>query len=144
MSMYVVLVNNKCTMEDCDKQSTFIEATEENIRKEAERQQKIEESEDFSLIPQFQQICYTSDVPSGWIKVDDRWDPTRCGNPTSIVYNVWVIRKYIDLPVGTVLNVCASASTPSGWVEINTRWDPTSCGHPSRITQNISVIRRIS
>jgi hypothetical protein len=39
-------------------------------------------------------ICSSSPVPDGWIRVNDHWDPTRCGSPSSLVYNVCTIERY--------------------------------------------------
>jgi hypothetical protein len=89
-------------------------------------------------------ICRGSPIPLGWIKVNDDWSPTSCGNPSSLTYNVWYIERYDDKPVGSTMRVCSSASTPPGWVDINYDWSPTSCGHPSSITNNVKYIRRVS
>lgn len=89
-------------------------------------------------------ICAGSPVPTGWIKVNDKWSPTSCGNPTSIVYNVWIIERYDNKPVGTQMSVCASAPTPPGWVVVNKFWSPTRCGHPSAIVNNMKRIRRVN
>jgi len=91
-----------------------------------------------------QDICAGTPVPPGWIKTNDSWSPTTCGNPTEITYNVWTITEYADLPAGSELTVCADAPVPTGWVVTNTSWDPTRCGHPSNITNNIKTIKRIS
>ncbi|MEV0382039.1 hypothetical protein [Nonomuraea sp. NPDC050643] len=80
-------------------------------------------------------------VPAGWVKTDDTWDPTRCGNPTSIVYNVWTIESYYDKPIGWNMTVCAGWQ-PVGWAVTNTRWDPTRCGHPTSIVSNMWTIQR--
>jgi hypothetical protein len=87
-------------------------------------------------------VCAGS-LPTGWVKTNDFWDPTRCGNPSRITYNVWNIASYYDQPVGAIMTVCSN-QLPVGWVTINTQWDPTSCGHPSRITQNMWTIQRLS
>lgn len=87
------------------------------------------------------QICAGSRVPDGWIKVDDQWSPTTCGNPSNIVYNVWTIERYDDKPKGSVMDVCASETTPKGWVEVGTAWQPTCCGHPANITRNVKRIQ---
>lgn len=68
-------------------------------------------------------ICAGSPMPSGWIKVNDNWNPGMCGNPTSIVYNVWTIERYSDYPIGFTMNVCACAPTPAGWVDVNVFWN---------------------
>ncbi len=89
-------------------------------------------------------ICRGSPVPPGWIKVNDDWSPTSCGNPSYITYNVWLIEQYDNKPVGSTMRVCASAQTPAGWVDVDYDWSPTSCGRPSYITDNVKYIRRIS
>jgi len=85
-------------------------------------------------------VCAGS-VPPGWLKVDDRWDPTNCGDPTVIVDNVWTIETYYDKPVGYPMRVCAGWR-PYNWALLATRWDPTSCGHPAAIVPNVWLIRR--
>jgi len=89
-------------------------------------------------------ICASSPIPDGWIKVDDFWSPTTCGNPGNITYNVWVIERYSNKPRGAVMDVCASAATPDGWVERGTAWRPNRCGHPNNITQNVKLIQRVN
>jgi hypothetical protein len=89
------------------------------------------------------EICGDSPVPRGWVKVNDRWNPTKCGSPTSIVYNVWEVERYANKPVGAEMEVCADAPTPPGWAEINSTWSPTKCGHPTKIVDNVKRIKRL-
>ena len=65
-------------------------------------------------------------MPAGWIKTNDSWNPTSCGNPSEITYNVCTITQYANLPLDSQLTVCADAPGPNGWVVTNTAWDPTS------------------
>lgn len=87
-------------------------------------------------------ICAGDPVPDGWIKVNDHWDPIRCGDPTSDVSNVWTIYRLSAVPTGGVLAVCADAATPSGWVVIGTAWDPLRCGRPTTNVDNVKTITR--
>lgn len=89
------------------------------------------------------EICYNSPIPSGWIKVNDIWDPTRCGNFTSISYNVYIISRYDIRPVNSQMEVCWDAPTPAGWANTGVRWDPTRCGSPKTESSNIKTITRI-
>jgi hypothetical protein len=113
------------------------------IKKEAERQQKEGVPIELNVPLTTMQICAGSPIPNGWIKTDDSWSPTSCGNPTDIIYNVWTITQYSNLPVGSTLNVCAGAPIPTGWVKVNTSWNPTSCGHPAHNIDNVQTIRRV-
>ena len=89
--------------------------------------------------------CSGDAVPAGFIKVNDDWDPTKCGNPSSITRNVSTYQRYDNRPVGTTLTVCASAAAPSGWADGTVSWDPNKCGHPSSNTsKNIKLITRNS
>lgn len=88
--------------------------------------------------------CSGDAVPTGFIKVNDDWDPTKCGNPSSITRNVSSYQRYDNKTVGTTLQVCASAAAPAGWDDGTTNWDPNKCGHPSSISQNIKLITRKS
>jgi hypothetical protein len=89
-----------------------------------------------------QRVCSGTHL-AGWIKVNDEWNPLRCGKPTAIAYNVWVLARYDTRPVGTVISVCADAATPPGWVTIDDAWIPTKCGHPSVIMNNVKRIKRM-
>jgi hypothetical protein len=115
-----------------------------DIEKEARRQIDSGATLPLDVIFASMNICAGSPIPAGWIKVDDSWNPTACGNPTSIVYNVWTITQYSTMPVGSTLLVCANAPTPHGWVEINRSWNPDRCGHPSAIINNLKLIKRVS
>jgi hypothetical protein len=81
-------------------------------------------------------------VPAGWIKIDDLWDPNRCGNPTMIDWNVFLIQRIDHRPVGTSLWVC-SGSVPDSWEIIDRSWNPTTCGRPTAISNNTLHIRRV-
>lgn len=92
-----------------------------------------------------QDICAGSPVPNGWIKTNDSWNPTTCGNPTQITPNVWTITQYVNLSLESELTVCAEAAVPSGWVVIDTTWDPTRCGQPNNNSvHNVKTIKRVS
>jgi hypothetical protein len=95
-----------------------------------------------SEIAQTESIC-AGQVPSGWIKVDDAWNPTTCGNPTSKTYNVWMIAQYSEKPIGFVMVAC-NGSAPAGWVIVGTTWNPTSCGHPTTNQKNVMTIKRLN
>lgn len=116
----------------------------DSIKKQAVYRQTNNLSSTLNRVAQMQNICCGSPIPPGWIKINDGWDPTSCGNPSTIVYNVCTIERYDDKPIGSLMNVCAGAPTPAGWVVVNTYWDPTSCGHPSSIVQNMKQIKRLS
>ncbi len=89
------------------------------------------------------QIVCAGSVPFGWIKIDDRWDPTKCGNPASFINNVWTIERYADKPKGAVIVAC-SDSVPSGWSIIAQTWAPTKCGRPTSMTNNVMTIKRLN
>jgi hypothetical protein len=93
-------------------------------------------------ILQWQNICFGS-VPPGWIKINDTWNPTVCGNPASIAYNVWTMQRFTDQPVGAVIHACKGA-VPSGWAMVGTLWNPTVCGHPSSNQPNVMAIKRLN
>lgn len=118
-------------------------ATADEIAVEVERQRKGATPLAMNAATATQQICTSSPVPAGWIKTNDSWDPTRCGNPSSISYNITFIEQFETAKVGAVMEVCASAATPTGWVDVSTRWDPTRCGHPSSISSNMKTIKRL-
>jgi hypothetical protein len=87
-------------------------------------------------------VC-AAQMPSGWIKVDDAWNPTTCGNPSTKTYNVWIIREYAGEPIGALMTVC-NGRAPVGWVVVTTRWNPTACGHPTTNQKNVMVIQRLN
>jgi hypothetical protein len=88
-----------------------------------------------------QNVCAGS-AASGWIKINDAWNPTVCGNPTIITYNVWTLQQLSDQPVGAVIHACKGA-VPSGWTLVGTSWNPTVCGHPATNQSNVMVIKRL-
>jgi len=88
--------------------------------------------------------CCSSGPQQGYLKTDDAWSPTSCGNPTNITYNVCTYTRYDNKPVGARMNICASQTVPTGWVIKDSIWSPTSCGHPANITYNVNTIERIS
>jgi hypothetical protein len=89
-----------------------------------------------------QNVCAGS-LPAGWIKINDAWNPTVCGNPAAITYNVWTIQQFADLPIGAVIYACKGL-VPSGWAIVGTGWNPTVCGHPAANQPNVMAIRRLS
>jgi hypothetical protein len=94
------------------------------------------------LTLQTQNVCSGS-VPPGWIKINDAWNPTVCGKPTSITYNVWTIQRFADQPMGAIIHAC-TGSAPLGWAIVGTLWNPTVCGHPSANQPNVMAIKRLN
>ncbi len=91
---------------------------------------------------QTQNVCAGS-VPPGWIKINDAWNPTVCGKPSNISYNVWTIQRFTEQPVGAVIHAC-EGSVPLGWAIVGTLWNPTVCGHPSANQPNVMAIKRLN
>jgi hypothetical protein len=89
-----------------------------------------------------QNVCAGS-VPPGWIKINDAWNPTVCGNPGTITYNVWTIQQLGDQPLGAVIHACRGA-VPIGWTMVGTIWNPTVCGHPATNQTNVMAIKRLN
>lgn len=113
------------------------------IEKEAKRQQdSVGSLLEINKILETQWIC-AGTLPTGWLKIGGQWNPTQCGNPTHIYENVWLIERYDNKPVGSVMTVCAQP-IPSGWVKIGGSWNPTACGSPTHITENVIKIKRLS
>jgi hypothetical protein len=89
-----------------------------------------------------QNVC-AGPVPPGWIKINDAWNPTVCGNPATIAYNVWTIQQLSDQPLGAVIHACKGI-VPSGWAIVGTAWNPTVCGHPTTNQPNVMAIKRLN
>lgn len=94
-----------------------------------------------------QLICQGGAIPQGWVLVDDVRDPGQCegANPTVLRgYNVWVIERFDDRMVGTVIDICAATPTPEGWALVDVYRAKELCGHPDApLTVNVKRIRRI-
>lgn len=120
-------------------QATSHRPSGEAVRAEVDRQRNLHVTPDIGVVRESQTIC-AGQLPAGWIKTDDAWNPTTCGNPTSIVYNVWTITRYSNQPVGSSMTACAGA-VPAGWVMINSWWNPTTCSHPTSIVNNVMSIK---
>jgi hypothetical protein len=103
-----------------------------------------EEAQPISLpletVQRTQNVCAGS-IAAGWIKINDNWNPTVCGKPTLVAYNVWTLQQLADLPVGAIVYACSSPP-PAGWAIVTQMWNPTVCGHPSAQQSNVMAIRR--
>ena len=88
-------------------------------------------------------ICYDSPIPDGWIKTNDMYNPTSCGNPRSISYNVFEIKQINQLPKNSILEVCFDAKLPPGWIINGKKWNPTSCSHPKSFSNNVFTIVKV-
>jgi hypothetical protein len=91
---------------------------------------------------QIQNVCAGS-LPPGWIKINDAWNPTVCGNPSRIAYNTWSIQRFTDQPMGAIIHACRGA-VPTGWAMVGTLWNPTVCGHPGTNQPNVMAIKRLN
>lgn len=90
------------------------------------------------------QVVCKGAAPSGWVVTNDAWNPTRCGGPIGITYNVWTIVRLNSIPVGGTLSICRHyVHVPSNWVVVGTSWIPTRCGQPTQIVNNIATIKRV-
>jgi hypothetical protein len=93
-----------------------------------------------------QHICRGATVPSGWIVTDDGRDRQMCSgdNPALFnAYNVWVIERYDNRAVGSVMDICAAAPVPTGWVLVDIYRLKEKCGHPEDVfAVNMKRIRR--
>jgi hypothetical protein len=89
-------------------------------------------------------------VPEGWVVVDDKCDPIRCGgcNPAASGYgNIYVIQNANNY--SATLDVCSISPIPSGWeIAMGSwgqklfRWDAGKCGRPTSNTNNVATIKR--
>lgn len=133
----------KLTDSNAEALDAWLNRYRERISKEA-RGEPYEVEEPAELAKQTKaEVCANAGLPQGWVKVGDRWNPTKCGSPTSIVYNVAEIERYTDKAVGAEMTVCSDTPTPSGWEEVRKRWNPTTCGHPSSIIENVKTIKKV-
>jgi hypothetical protein len=89
-----------------------------------------------------QNVCAGA-VPAGWIKINDAWNPTVCGNPATVTYNVWTIQQLSDQPPGAVIYACKGAA-PLGWAIVGSAWNPTVCGRPTTNQANVMAIKRLN
>ena len=94
-----------------------------------------------------QLICRGGSIPEGWVLVDDVRDPAQCegANPSALrLYNVWVIERFDDRMVGTIIDICAATPIPDGWALVDVYRAKELCGHPdAALTVNVKRIRRI-
>lgn len=116
--------------------------TKEMIAEVAKKQQSAFQPTELNKITETQRIC-AGQMPSGWLKISGQWDPTSCGNPTTIFENVWFIEEYDNKPIGSIMTICAQP-IPKGWVKISGSWNPTMCGSPTAIVENVIQIKRLN
>jgi hypothetical protein len=93
--------------------------------------------------PETRTLCAGEAVPAGFVKVNDSWDPARCGKPAAETWNVWTVQRYDDRPVGFVMDQCTEAAIPEGWVLVAMRSVPEACGHPKGAATNVAKVRRV-
>ena len=91
----------------------------------------------------------SSQVPNGFILIDDGWDPTRCDGDrlSRITANVCSYQRYDTAPVGTSLKVCVKADTPPGWVIQDEKHYPGTCDEGVNIpitTPTVKFIRCVN
>ena len=115
--------------------------TNRDVQRDSPRRDRDQQDQLPARISPAQTVC-ANEVPHGWIRTNDQWNPTMCGKPTTITYNVWAIEQYRGRPVGSVMRVC-SGVIPRGWVMTDAMWNPGMCGHPSAMTKNVMTIKRI-
>jgi len=89
------------------------------------------------------EVCRDSRVPEGWIVVDERHDDSKCGPNYTTIQNVWILEKYGDRKVGSIMDVCNFNPTPKGWVEIDHRHDSSACS-PNMQGTNVKAIKRLT
>jgi hypothetical protein len=92
--------------------------------------------------PERKEICSGDPIAAGWAIVDTKWDPTICGRPSSVSANVYILRKYDAMPVGTIFRICSGQTWLNNWQQTQTSWDPTKCGRPSSPSNNMTDIQR--
>jgi hypothetical protein len=114
-----------------------------SIRKESENQRKAFEPPAMNTPWPTQLVCINQ-AQSGWVVIDDRWDPIMCGGPSAQTSNVWVVMDTNNIPTTYpgVIEICANSPIPAGWRFVGDRWSPTRCGRPSLIEKNIKQLKR--
>ncbi len=86
-------------------------------------------------------VC-AGELPSGWIKVDEEWNPAMCGNPGVAILNVWTLERYETRIVGSEMQACVGP-VPNGWTLVSTYRDTVRCGSIDPAYQNVMTIRRV-
>jgi len=92
------------------------------------------------VVVRTESVCAGS-LPAGWVKINETWNPTVCGQPAAIVYNVWTVEQIADQPIGAVVHACAGP-TPPNWKVLERLLNPTICGQPADQRANVMVIQR--
>lgn len=106
--------------------------------------QKPAERSGINIVIEIKDIC-AGPIPTGWIKMNDWWNPAICGKPTStIVYNVFQVGLLSSVAVGGTMDACAGQSVPKNWKILRFWWNPGTCGHPiGQTAQNMMQILRL-
>lgn len=87
-----------------------------------------------------QNICAGS-TPPGWVKINEAWNPTVCGQPAAVTFNVWTLQHIAEQPIGAIVYAC-TGPTPPDWKVLERVWNPTVCGQPADQQANVMVIQR--
>lgn len=93
-------------------------------------------------------LCSNAAAPEGYFKVNDRWDPTSCGDPTSLlVKNISIYQRYDNKEIGSRMSICINQQgrpLPAEWSQIDTGFNGSSCGSPRPgLSDNVQTVQRI-
>ncbi|MBK6877863.1 MAG: hypothetical protein IPG99_15820 [Ignavibacteria bacterium] len=103
-AMFSCKTDQKSNLDSSSKDERFNEPTsklaKDSALLSAKKQQEIFVPLALNKVSETQWVC-AGQIPNGWVKINDSWNPTTCGNPTSISYNVWLIERYDDKPIGS-------------------------------------------
>ncbi len=98
-----------------------------------------------SAAPQRELACAGQPPPDGWVVIDRRFSPTRCGDGAPSQPNQQLLERIARRPTGSRVAVCIDALTPHGWLEVDRQWHPANrCVRRSSPSQpNVKIIKRL-
>jgi hypothetical protein len=102
---------------------------------------------DTEIRPAIEQICRARPTPSGWVIIAYAAGGDACpaSREPDDAYNVAVIERHSERPVGSTMIVCADQAIPRDWVRDRRPHDEAACPG-ARVGDNeptVSMIRRI-
>lgn len=102
---------------------------------------------DTDVRPAIEQICRARPTPSGWIIIAYAAGGEACpaSREADDLYNVAVIERLSERPVGSTMIVCADQAVPRNWVRERSPYEEAACpgARVGDDAPTVSLIRRI-
>jgi hypothetical protein len=102
---------------------------------------------DTEIRPMIQEICRARPTPPGWVIIAYAVGGSACPASTDAndPYNVAVIERHSERPVGSTMIICADQAVPRDWVRGRAPYEDADCpgARVGDDAPTVSMIRRV-